>query len=493
MSHEPPTTNYDKWRHFLKDCPSPESFIDWGFYFMIAASLQRRVWMGSKIEPLFSNIYAIPVGKAGVGKGRVIKPVAEILKYHKLDRRQMPAMPADKTAISTVLQAASAGGKVSTTDEAKALQEMVEELRKQEAELAAGGAYLEAAQQSKEEKLLIPIGPDDTTYEALCDRIAKSIRSIPYEEWCEPLKRKVIGNYLHSSMALVLEEISSLFRNNKNANSIVNFLLKTYDCGDHEYETKGSGISHIKKCCMNFFGGTTPEFLMEIFNTSLLNQGFASRTFFLFAGHNRQYKLGGIEYDESQVKGRMDIIRHVKYLTQLYGQVNFTEEAYAFLKHWWEVDQAINHNWRPNKSPALDSYYGRKDIHVKKLACILYFSEIDTNVPPKQCKMEIGLPYIMKALAICEKVEKVMHYALNFGGRNPLSMPTKKVLNHINALNGEGITFNDLLLEHWDDCNNMELMDILRHLDLVEKIKVDSSNAKQIKYHGLVAKGEVKK
>ena len=38
-------TNIEKWRHFLKDLESPDMFVDWGFYSMIATALQRRVWL----------------------------------------------------------------------------------------------------------------------------------------------------------------------------------------------------------------------------------------------------------------------------------------------------------------------------------------------------------------------------------------------------------------------------------------------------------------
>src|SRR5437899_153738 len=77
-------SNYEKWRIFMDWCISPDCYIDFSFYNMIAAALQRRVWTGPKHSPLFANHYTILVGEPGVGKGLPIKEVTKIIKYHKL-------------------------------------------------------------------------------------------------------------------------------------------------------------------------------------------------------------------------------------------------------------------------------------------------------------------------------------------------------------------------------------------------------------------------
>ena len=77
-------TNFEKWRLYTDGLISPDNFIDFGWYFLISAALQRRVWTGPDHQRLYPNIYVIPVAEPGIGKGLVIKQVAELLKFHKL-------------------------------------------------------------------------------------------------------------------------------------------------------------------------------------------------------------------------------------------------------------------------------------------------------------------------------------------------------------------------------------------------------------------------
>ena len=75
----------DKWRNYNRDSVSPDSFINMSFYFIISASLQRRVHLGSRLNPLFPNVFTVFVAEPSVGKGRAIGPVIDILKYWKHD------------------------------------------------------------------------------------------------------------------------------------------------------------------------------------------------------------------------------------------------------------------------------------------------------------------------------------------------------------------------------------------------------------------------
>ena len=78
-------TNWDRWQLRLREVTSPQSFIDFGFVYLVSSYLQRRVWTNADHQKLFPNVYIILVGDPGIGKGLVIKPVTEFLKGHKLD------------------------------------------------------------------------------------------------------------------------------------------------------------------------------------------------------------------------------------------------------------------------------------------------------------------------------------------------------------------------------------------------------------------------
>ena len=83
------TSNLERWRYYCSTIISPESYIDWGFYYAISAALQRRVWRGQiDGRPLFNNLYTIFTADPGVGKGLVITEINKLLRYFKLEKEK---------------------------------------------------------------------------------------------------------------------------------------------------------------------------------------------------------------------------------------------------------------------------------------------------------------------------------------------------------------------------------------------------------------------
>lgn len=423
-------TLLDKWRYYMKDVKSPDSFIDMGFYYMIAAALQRRVWTGTKspeVRPLFPNMYIILVGPPAVGKGQVIQQVAKILKHHKQD--------ADKTP----------------TEVPQALKQSMY------------GVYrTQPVEDNKDEKLLIPVAADATTYEQLLRAMTRSLRLIKYQTTNDN-GDTADAIYLHRSLCFCLEEISSLFK--KNADNITKFLLAAFDCGDYDYETKHQGIDRVRKLCLNLFGGTTSTFLEESFDERLLSDGFTSRTIFIFESVPRHIRFNFTDVNRDQLEARTEIIGHIHKLAQLYGHVKFskeeTPEAFEILRRYFEE---VLPKQRANNNTKLDSYYGRKDIHAVKLAMAVHFSKsFDLELTPEDC---------IEALRILNVLEHRMHLALDFG-KNPLYKPMKNVEAYLRRLKLPQ-TFNQLLIEFSGEIREQELHEILRVLIASEKVVLDT-------------------
>jgi len=139
-------TNFEKWREYTSGLSSPDNFVDWSYRFVISSALQRRVAFGGDPKngrgTLFPNIYAILVGKAGVGKGIAIGPATELLRHH---------LKKDFTT-----------AKETSTPQEKLLAESVEKANLDDAEatmlkLKRGGEKIDPP--------LFPYAPDATTYE----------------------------------------------------------------------------------------------------------------------------------------------------------------------------------------------------------------------------------------------------------------------------------------------------------------------------------------
>jgi len=429
-------TNFEAWHFYMKDCTSPESYITMGFYGMISAALQRRVYLGSDERPLFSNMYTILVGEPAVGKGNVIVPITNILKTHKLKTFRVPTK--DKVT------------SMPSTEQSEAIAAMM--------------AEFEAAQNVKPEKgigkikdppLLFPISADSATYAALVQDHAASLRSIfPLNNTSKLLKS---GLYTHSSLCCCLEEISTLFT--KHVEDVVNYLIKSFDCQDFKKRTKDNGTDDVKNPCMNFIGGTTPGFMQDAFNDKLLNEGFASRTVFVFEEEPRAYIFDDATYSEEQLEAKDQVIRHLELLSKLFGHVTYTPDAYEYLKHYIEVTIGRD-KYRVNPSPKLVHYYGRKKVHVRKLAMAIHFAE--------STDMRLGLSACQRAVELLDKLELRMDKALNFGGRNPLATVAVKVLKFLEK---RPANEGEIWKEFVNDMNATELAEVLKYLVQTGKAK----------------------
>lgn len=431
-------TNFEKWQHYTSGLSSPDSYIKWGYKYLVSAALQRRVWMPPKHRPLFPNMYVVMVGRPGLGKGQVIKSVDDVLRYHKFD----------------VAPPKVVGG----TPEEMAL---AAQLLEQDYKIAQGLEEGKTKNITKDAPLLIPIAANAITFESLVEHMSQCMRRKNVNELLAK-DLDIPPIYTHSSLCFCLEELGSLLRDNKNTKDIVRFLLECYDCNDsYEYSTKTRGKDRIKKVCLNLFGGTTPNHMAETFDDGLLNDGFASRTFFIYAEKNRKTVFFIPELTEEQKSYRQEIIAWVKHLTGLFGQVAIDDDTKKFLQNWLEKYESSPLN-RASSSRKLEYYYARKQIHLMKLAMANHFGE----------SLEMYIPKFRFEEAIEElhEEEKRMHLALQVETENPLAAATTKITNFMNQTGKH--TKNELLAEFWGAVRESELEEILNYLQATGQCKV---------------------
>ena len=459
------TTNLERWEYYMRDVTSPTMYITLGFYFMIAAALQRRVYLGSDERPLFPNLYIILVGEPGVGKGLVIKPVTEFLKHHKLRRfklkKDKPLTGDDATANLDVMKAMLE--EFNATNGLNIDPAMLATMTGQEQ--PAQGNSKSTQRKLPEDPLLIPMTADAITYEALVRAHANSLRSIGTTD---KSRLVVNGYYSHSSLCISLEELSSMLR--KHTQDVVNYLLRGYDCGDYVYETRTQGISKVKSMCLNMLGGTTPTFMKSAFTDELLSEGFSSRTIFCYAPENRFERFEVSRMSSEQLAAKDAILAHIERLSVLFGQVTYTPEAYDFMKNYIEVELKEHRKRCPAK---LLHYYARKNITIQKLAMAHHFAE--------STEMVIQLESCHFAVKLSAEVEKTMETALETGGRNPLAPATNKIYRAVKMAGP--YTFTQLWGMFVDSVNEQELGEILKFLQATGKIKMLEKDNIQ-KYYG---------
>lgn len=311
-------TNFERWRVLTKKLSSPDSWIDFGFFFLISACLQRRVWYygeGDDGSELYPNLYGCFVGPPGLGKGLVLSPVARMLKHHKYEKGSLV-----KTNIGS------------------------------------------------EKPPLFAVGADSITFEELLSDVADSIRFVPLPN---------TKNYIHTSYAFVLEELDSLFK--RKTQDVINFLKNAYDCKPYDYKTKHQGKNILRNLCMCLLAGTQPDFLFDARKSGIFGQGFASRTLFLFEEKERLSNFHVTEKDDEQKACEKELLEYIKRLATVYGEIKYSQETYNFLEAWHR-DRLVPS--RVKAPPRLQEYLARKKVTMLKIAAAMHFGDsLDMVIP----------------------------------------------------------------------------------------------------------------
>lgn len=163
--------------------------------------------------------------------------------------------------------------------------------------------------------------------------------------------------------------------------AFMNTLTKLYD-GEHYEERRRTGkVNHIKieKPLLSILGGTTPSYLSSFLPEGGWDQGFTSRTIFVF---DDVYKLIPIfeEKDETEYVAQLfnDLIHDLKIISKMTGKMNWTQQAMDAISAW---DQD---NLKPiPKHGKLLHYNSRRLAHAIKLCVVASVS--------RSSNMEIGL------------------------------------------------------------------------------------------------------
>ena len=151
-------TNYEKWQLYMREVTSPQRFIDFGWIYIVAAALGRKVWVGGH-RKLYPNVYIILVGGPGVGKGLVIKPVTDILKHFRINM-ESGKIEEHKENIGL------------NTEEVDA--DYIEAI--QQANARTAGDYNPSARRVVTPKLVIPVAADSATFQALLQEQSRATR-----------------------------------------------------------------------------------------------------------------------------------------------------------------------------------------------------------------------------------------------------------------------------------------------------------------------------
>ena len=402
-------TNLERWRVFLQDLESPDIFIDATFYAMISAALQRN------------------------------------LSWRTLPHKSPPGSIFPN--IYFIFIGPSGIGKSSAANWGKEM-------------FKSFGGFDQLEQAGKR---LIKVAPSSITLQQLYRYMSTNytIFKIAQEDG-----RTV--PYMHSSLAFfATEEIETLMT--RDDEGLVPFLTEGWNAGDFHRETKGQGVDYRRNMCVTLLGCATQDWVRQVAHSGLLKRGFAARAIFFF-GDSKRKRTRDYRFDRPEQRRAWEELRqYVNTLTKLYGKVQITAEADQWFSNWYNSggDNPINPDSR------LIDYYGRKKIHLMKMAMLMHFAD--------STELCVELDDVLKALEFLSLAERDMHKALLGSGKNPaydVACAIQELMER--SKNGEWHSESALLLHVFGDvCTKREDFDSgLRYLLDLQKLRTSSRNGK---------------
>jgi hypothetical protein len=149
----------------------------------------------------------------------------------------------------------------------------------------------------------------------------------------------------------------------------------------------------------------------------MVGGGLTSRTILIFEEDLRRKQLfyDALDFDYLE-KLHRKLVSDLNHIATLTGEFSFTDEAKDYSEEWYR-------NLKPPDDYRLAGYYGRKHVHLFKIAMLVRMSYSD--------ELLITLSDVKKALALLEVVEKKLGLAYHSVGKNPYTSEMDAILEYV--------------------------------------------------------------
>lgn len=187
----------------------------------------------------------------------------------------------------------------------------------------------------------------------------------------------------------------------------MNTLTKLYD-GEHYEERRRTGkVNHliIERPLLSILGGTTPSYLNSFLPEGAWEQGFTSRTIFVFSNEKQRKPIWGDEVS-ADVTHRLevDLLADLTTISNLYGIMDWSQDSMDAITDWDEADM------KPVPDHIkLAHYNSRRLAHLLKL-CMVACMARSNDLRVEMCDFITAKGWLLEA-------EHVMPDIFNAGGR----------------------------------------------------------------------------
>lgn len=286
----------------------------------------------------------------------------------------------------------------------------------------------------------------------MCRRILRKavpkLNFIPKKISPEMFLTAIYEEYVRSGVGagyVIAGELAFFFGANDRTADLISFLTEGFDEDEINARTQKRGSEYPKNPCINFLGGTTPDYIEGLPKFAVAG-GWAGRHIFIYANEERPAKAKPPAKPEMKQILTEDLVQ----IRALKGKFQMTGAAENTYEYWYETINQIE-----RKQFSLKGYGGRRGTTVLKLAMVLSASESNS--------LTIEEHHITNAVNLLESTEASFPDALTHG----LQIAPVGKLPRIRQIiqKKQPVEWSPLL--HASGLTSKELQDILT--DLIEQ------------------------
>lgn len=269
---------------------------------------------------------------------------------------------------------------------------------------------------------------------------------------------------MHCSMTVMSGELA-VFLGSGNVEYLA-LLTNLYDSEEEwEYRTKHQGKDKIKGVCLNFLGGTAPDWLSTMVPSAAIGGGFTSRIIFVVERDKAKLTPDPTPTPR-MLQLREDLIADLEKIYNLAGEMRQSERAVEWYENWYmELAETAPIADAPN----FDGYMARRATHIKKLGMIMSAA--------RGGDLTIRVEDYERALAVLEAAEETMPQAFTGLGKAKYSAVSEDVLNLIIARGGK-LKHSEILRTLHPDIDQYTLKIVMETLLAMQSVTVANVNMK---------------
>lgn len=249
---------------------------------------------------------------------------------------------------------------------------------------------------------------------------------------------------------------------NPSGSVMIDFLVSLFD-GRRKFSTDTliRNIEFATDPCVNMIAATTPIWIANNLSELMVGGGLTSRTMLIFEEDLRRKQLFYEELDYDFLdKVRKNLVQDLIHIsTNLAGQFRFTDAAKDFAEGWYRALK-MPEDYR------LVGYYGRKHVHLFKVAMLVRLSYSD--------ELLITEEDLKHALKLLETVERKLSLAYQSVGKNPYTAELDAILEFIKT-KGK-VSRKELLSRFYQAAPPAMLLELIGALMNMGKISLDPTN-----------------